>query len=167
MLWASECLPSGDALMTLHMTLIAITLFLLLPRQLSGHMEDAAGCFTIPKPREAQKLYEGLSKDGRDWVVQYDVRGWGYPDLELRYDVSPPVQWEKGNKPEALLRSIPPLAYWLDTDKLAGYDEWYIDPRRKGNCLDFIHMKWDGEVWRLWIPHHEEGKLAGGDTSYR
>lgn len=138
--------------------LLAVILFLLiLTRAAYSHMEDAAGCFTIPKVEPLQQVYAGISEDERDYIKQYDVRGYGRADMEEHYILLPKAQW-KGGKPTYLPKR---MSVWIDNDEYTGWDHWYIDPRGQGNCLDYVHMMYDKElgVWRLYVPHHEDRRV--------
>ena len=139
---------------------IALAFYLLsLVPSARAHMEDHSGCVTVPKfsviKLNAIPYYEGVSDDGRDYIVQFNLRGLNYADLEYRFILAPPAQ-RKGGKATPVHWN--PVGVWVDSDDRRGWDDWWIDPRGNGNCKDLIHLKWakDLEHWVLWIAHHDE-----------
>lgn len=127
-------------------TCFMLSSLVLLPSLSLSHWEDYKGCkdtyYKIKGlPAEWEKLYEGTSEDGRDYIVRHKHSS-GLINEE-HYMLLPLSQWKDKQVPEHLEE---PISEWLDWDGDGVYSEWYLFPRGKADCEDALHFVWDDKA---------------------
>jgi hypothetical protein len=123
--------------------LLTISLCLLGTSALA-HWEDPQGCGLtrekITEIKEWSKVKEGLSEDGRDYVITWKA---GDVISEEHYQLAPKSQWSAPDEP-AVLPS--PISEWLDWDGDGFFGEWFLFPRGQAACEDALHFVWSSQL---------------------
>lgn len=130
---------------------LAVTAALTTCHGAEAHLEDKRACIDIPVPDGPPSA---TYLDGEMFVVQYHIAGRSHPDLELHFMVLPQAQWKAPDQPAFL---SPPLSYWVDTDGIMGYDEWWLDGKGTGDCKTFLHFVWNSQVGTWVIKEGDKG----------
>jgi hypothetical protein len=108
----------------------------------NAHWEDPQGCsVTHEKVKELEwsKVKEGLSEDGRDYVITWKA---GDVVSEEHYQLAPKSQWSAPDEPAVLPT---PISEWMDWDGDGFYSEWFLFPRGQAACEDALHFVWSDQ----------------------
>lgn len=109
------------------------------------HWEDPASCNNMIQSMKAAdytETYNGLSEDGRDYVIRWKQRETG-AIVEEHHNLYPPSQWEDSKTP-AYMEAV--LSLWIDWDGDGTFGEWFLFPRGEASCYDALHFQWDADL---------------------
>lgn len=139
---------------------VLVLALMLTPTLVGAHIQDPIGCsadLMQPNTDNMVVQYEGVSPEGRDYILQIQTRLGNVKDAVVQYHfmLAPKSQQVEGKGPGVI---VPALTMFVDRDHDGVYEDMYLDPRHESNCSDLIHFRWMANEGQYRIVTHPELK---------